>query len=58
MIRNLVILIVFGVIFFLIDKFMPMAEPFKIVFRIIGAIIAIVLLLRVFGIVIPGVPAL
>ena len=56
MIHLLVLILVLGVIFYLAEKYIPMAEPFGLIFRIIIAVIAICLLLAAFGISIPGVP--
>ena len=56
MIHYLLLIAVLGLIFFLVEKYVPMAEPFGLIFRIVAAVIAIVLLLAAFGISIPGAP--
>ena len=49
MITLLLALIVFGVILYLVENFIPMSEPVKVIIRVIVVIILIVLLLRAFG---------
>lgn len=56
MIHYLILILVLGVIFYLVQTYVPMAEPFGLVFRIVAAVIAILLLLAAFGIAVPGVP--
>lgn len=50
MIQLLVLLVVLGVVFYLVDRFIPMADPFKTGFRILAVVITIVLLLQAFGV--------
>lgn len=42
-------LIILGIIAYLVDRFVPMQEAFKVVFRIVCVAVAILLLLSIFG---------
>lgn len=49
MITLLLALIIFGVILYLVENYIPMSEPIKVVIRVIVVIFLIALLLRAFG---------
>lgn len=49
MITALLALVVFGVILYLVENYIPMSEPIKVVVRVIVVIILIIFLLRAFG---------
>lgn len=51
MITALIVLVVAGVCLYLIENYVPMSEPIKVVVRVIVILFLIVYLLRVFGIV-------
>ena len=53
MLSFLLLLIVLGVVLYLVEQFIPMAQPFKIVIRVIVVLLLIVALLRLVGIQIP-----
>lgn len=44
----LLYLVILGLIFWLCEKFIPMAEPFRVAFRIVAVVIVILLLVRAF----------
>jgi hypothetical protein len=50
MITAILVLVVLGVALYLIETYVPMAPPFKIVIRLIIIVFSILYLLRVFGI--------
>lgn len=50
MIQFLVLLIVMGVVLYLVETYLPMAEPFKVVIRLVVVLLLIVALLRFLGI--------
>lgn len=50
MIELLLILVICGVALYLVENFIPMAQPIKVVIRVIVVIILILVLLRAFGI--------
>lgn len=50
MITAILVLVVLGVALYLIETYVPMSPPFKIVIRIIIIVFSILYLLRVFGI--------
>lgn len=54
MVQTLILILVIGVVAFFVEKYIPMAEPFKLVFRIVMVVVAVVLLLRALGVSIPG----
>lgn len=43
-------LILLGLVFYLADRYLPMAEPFKAVLRIVSVLVAIFLVLALFGV--------
>lgn len=47
-----------GLIVYLIDRFIPMAEPFKILIRVVAVIVVILWLLQAFAISLPSLPRL
>jgi uncharacterized membrane protein len=51
MISLLIVLVVAGVVMYLIENYIPMAEPFRVVIRIVVVLLLILYLLRTFGIV-------
>lgn len=51
MIGFLFTLIVLGAVLFLVERHVPMAEPFRVVIRVVVVIILIAYLLRVIGLV-------
>lgn len=50
MITVLVVLVVLGLILYLVETYIPMSPPFKVVIRIVVVLFLILYLLRVFGI--------
>jgi len=50
-IRTLVIFVILGLCVYLVDRYVPMAEPIKVVFRVIIVLLLILWLLSAFGIV-------
>jgi hypothetical protein len=49
MIGFVLLLIVLGVALYLVETYLPMAPPFKIVIRLIVVVLLIVMLLRLIG---------
>lgn len=47
-----------GLVVYLIERFIPMAEPFKILIRVIAAIVVILWLLEAFAVPLPSLPRL
>lgn len=54
----LLFIVILGVIAYFVEAYIPMSEPFKMLFRVIVVIVVILLLLNAFGIVGPTVPRL
>lgn len=52
----LIILIVIGVALYLVETYIPLSPPIKVVIRVIGVLVLVLWLLQVFGIVGPTVP--
>ncbi len=50
-VRTLVVLVIIGVCWYLIDKFVPIAEPIKIVIRVVLVLLLVLWLLSAFGLV-------
>lgn len=50
MITAVIVLVVLGVALYLIENYVPMSPPFKIVIRIIVILFCVLYLLRLFGI--------
>lgn len=46
MLECLITLLVLGLIFFFVSKYVPMPEPFRIVFYILVAVMALIVLIR------------
>lgn len=51
MITFLILLVVVGVAMYLVENYIPMSEPFKIVFRVVVVLILIIYLLNLFNVV-------
>lgn len=51
MITTIIWIVVLGIVFYLIERFIPMNNIFRIVFRIVAVFIAIALLLSLLGVV-------
>ena len=51
MITFLILLVILGVCLYLVENYIPMAEPFKIVIRVVVVLILIIYLLKLFNIV-------
>jgi hypothetical protein len=51
MIELLVILVILGVGLYLIETYVPMAQPIKVIIRVVVILVIVLWLLRVFGIV-------
>jgi predicted acyltransferase len=49
-IRNVILFCVFAAVAFIIDKYVAMPAPLKTVFRIVIVIVAILVLLAMFGV--------
>jgi hypothetical protein len=49
LISIIVTLVVLGLILYLVENYLPMAEPFKVVLRVVVVIALILWLLRAFG---------
>jgi len=54
----LLILIVIGVALYLVETYVPMSPPIKVVIRVIVILVLVIWLLQIFGIVGPRVPRL
>jgi hypothetical protein len=54
MISNLIVLVVFGLVAWLVDKYIPMLDPVRTVFRVVVVVLLIVWLLQFLGVAIPG----
>ena len=51
LVQLLIVLIVLGLVWYLIETFLPIAEPFKMVIRIVIVLILILYLLGLIGVV-------
>jgi len=51
MITALIVLVIAGVCLYLIENYVPMSEPIKVVIRVVVVLFLILYLLRVFGVV-------
>jgi len=49
MIQILLVLIVIGLILYLVERFIPMSEPIKIIIRVLVVILIILYLVQAFG---------
>lgn len=58
MIALLVLLVIVGVCLYLVEKFVPMAEPIKVVIRVVVVLLLVLYLLRAFGVADIPVPRL
>ncbi len=52
----ILILVIIGVCLYLIETYIPMSPPIKLVIRIVVVIVLVLWLLQIFGIVGPTVP--
>jgi hypothetical protein len=50
MISFLILLIVLGAVLYIVETYVPMAPPFKVVIRVVVVILLLLFLLRLFGI--------
>ena len=50
MIEALIVLIILGVVFYLVETYIPMSPPFKTILRIVVVILLILWLLQIAGI--------
>jgi hypothetical protein len=53
MITLLLFLVIVGLAVYLIDRYVPMAEPFKTIFRVVIVLIFVVYLLNMVGVSVP-----
>ncbi len=58
MIEVLTVLIIVGVVLYLVENYIPMADPIKVVIRVIVVLMLCIYLLRAFGIVDVATPRL
>ena len=58
MIALLVLIVIVGVALYLVETYIPMSPPIKIVFRVVVVLLLILFLLRMFGISDVGLPRL
>jgi uncharacterized membrane protein len=58
LINLIIVLAVCGLVLYLIETFIPMAAPFKVVIRVVVILVLVIWLLQVFGITGPVVPRL
>lgn len=50
MISLLILLVIVGVVLYLIENYIPMSDPIKVIIRVVIVIIVCLYLLRIFGI--------
>ena len=50
MIELLLVLVIVGVVLYLIETYLPMAPPIKVVIRVVVVVVLCLYLLRVFGV--------
>lgn len=50
MITAIVVLIIVGVCLYMIENYIPMSPPFKVVIRVVVVLVLVLYLLRLFGI--------
>lgn len=50
MITAIVVLIIVGVCLYLVENYIPMSPPFKVVIRVVVVLVLVLYLLRLFGI--------
>jgi hypothetical protein len=53
MISILFAVVIVGVVIYLVESMIPMPPPIKVVVRIVGVLIIVILLLRLVGVVLP-----
>lgn len=51
MITLIVVLVIVGVCLYLVENYIPMSEPIKVVLRVVVVLVLILYLLRAFGII-------
>lgn len=51
MIHLIIVLVIVGVCLYLIESYVPMSEPIKVIIRVVVILILVLYLLRAFGIV-------
>lgn len=56
MIQLLLVLIIIGVALYLVETFIPMSPPIKLVIRVVVVLILILWLLQLFGVTGPEIP--
>jgi hypothetical protein len=56
LIEVVVVIVVLGVIMYLVENYVPMAQPFKVVLRVIVVLLLVLWLLSIFGLTGPSVP--
>jgi len=56
MITLLIVLVILGVCLYLVETYVPMAQPIKIIIRVVVVLFIVILLLNAFGI--AGAPRL
>ena len=58
MIGLIVLLVIVGVVLYLVETYIPMSPPIKVVLRVVVVLLLILYLLQVFGIYDTGIPRL
>ena len=58
MIALLLLIVVLGVALYLIESYVPMSPPLKVILRVVVVIALVLYLLQAFGIATPNVPKL
>ena len=58
LISIIIVLAVAGLCLYLVENFIPMAPPFKVIIRVVVVLVLIVWLLQAFGVVGPEIPRL
>ena len=58
MISLLIVLVLFGVVLYLVEQYIPMSAPVKTVLRVVVVLLLILYLLRMFGVADVPVPRL
>lgn len=50
MFRLIAVLVILGLVMYLVENYIPMSEPFRVVLRVVVVIILILFLLSTFGV--------
>jgi hypothetical protein len=58
MIELIIVLVIVGVCLYLIETYVPLSPPIKVVIRVVVVLCLVLYLLQAFGIVGPGLPKL